>query len=63
MDSDNKMIGWIASLLVFLAISILSISLFYCYKKDVRMAELGYQKTTIVGTNFVYYQKVKEQGD
>lgn len=33
-------------------------ALFYDYKKDVRMAELGFQKVAIVGNANTFFQKI-----
>ena len=60
MDSERKFWLWIVSLIVGGCL-VLGLGAYYIsMEKDVAMAELGFQRTTIVGHGPTIYQKINE---
>lgn len=59
MESGHKF--WIAVWRLVAAVVITAIvgGYLYCHFTQVRMAELGFQKTTVPGNSIPHYQKVK----
>ena len=50
---------WIWTGAMVSVLSLITILCYFDYIKDVRMAELGFQKETIVGSQSTLYHKIK----
>lgn len=59
MDSDQKF--WLSFLMViaFVIVSIFAMVFTYNYKKETKMAQLGYELTPVMGSSYHQYQKIR----
>lgn len=61
LDGEGKFWISIAAIAMFGAVAFTSICLSHCNIKHTTMVEAGYEQVTVIGTNTIIWQKVKEK--